>query len=66
MTSTVLINGTASDAGIPVTDSAVLRGDGCFEVLKAYDGVALALDLHLDRLERSAAALEIELPGETS
>ncbi len=63
MTSTVLINGTASDAGIPVTDSAVLRGDGCFEVLKAYGGVALALDLHLDRLERSAAALEIELPG---
>ncbi len=62
MTSTVLINGTASDAGIPVTDSAVLRGDGCFEVLKAYGGVTLALDLHLDRLERSAASLEIPLP----
>ena len=43
--------------GVPVTDSSVLRGDGCFEVLKAYNGVPFALDAHLDRLERSAAAL---------
>ena len=62
MTSTVLINGVASDAGVSVTDSSVLRGDGCFEVLKAYQGRAFAMDLHLDRLERSAKALEITLP----
>ncbi|MEX1126432.1 MAG: aminotransferase class IV [Acidimicrobiia bacterium] len=63
MTSTILINGEASGDGIPVTDSSVLRGDGCFEVLKAYHGVPFALDAHLDRLERSAAALGIELPA---
>ncbi len=62
MTSTILINGVASTEGIPVTDSSVLRGDGCFEVLKAYKGVPFALGAHLDRLERSAAALAITLP----
>ncbi len=62
MTSTILINGVASSDGVPVTDSSVLRGDGCFEVLKAYKGVSFALDAHLDRLERSASALAIDLP----
>jgi branched-subunit amino acid aminotransferase/4-amino-4-deoxychorismate lyase len=62
VTSTILVNGVASDSGVPVTDSSVLRGDGCFEVLKAYGGRAFALDEHLDRLEGSAKALEISLP----
>ena len=62
MTSTILINGEPSVQGVPVTDSSVLRGDGCFEVLKAYNGVPFALDAHLDRLENSAAALAIDLP----
>lgn len=62
MISTILINGEASTDGVPITDSSVLRGDGCFEVLKAYNGVPFALDAHLDRLERSAAALVIDLP----
>jgi len=61
--STILINGEPSRDGVPVTDSSVLRGDGCFEVLKAYNGVPFTLDAHLDRLERSAAALEITLPA---
>jgi branched-subunit amino acid aminotransferase/4-amino-4-deoxychorismate lyase len=63
MISTILINGEASADGVPVTDSSVLRGDGCFEVLKAYHGVPFALDAHLDRLEKSAGALGIELPA---
>jgi branched-subunit amino acid aminotransferase/4-amino-4-deoxychorismate lyase len=58
----VLINGAPSDGRIPVTDSSVLRGDGCFEVLASYGGRPFALEEHLDRLERSAAALGIELP----
>jgi branched-subunit amino acid aminotransferase/4-amino-4-deoxychorismate lyase len=62
MTSTILINGEPSAEGVPVTDSSVLRGDGCFEVLKAYNGIPFTLDAHLDRLERSAAALAIPLP----
>lgn len=65
MITDVLINGSPSDGRIPVTDSSVLRGDGCFEVLKSYDGHAFALDEHLDRLARSAAALEIPLPERT-
>ncbi|MEA1903513.1 MAG: aminotransferase class IV [Actinomycetota bacterium] len=60
--SPILINGVVSDGMIPVTDSSVLRGDGCFEVLKAYDGKPFALDGHLDRLAKSAARLDIELP----
>lgn len=62
MISQVLINGEAGDGRIPVTDSSVLRGDGCFEVLKAYDGRPFGLDAHLDRLEASASSLEINLP----
>jgi branched-subunit amino acid aminotransferase/4-amino-4-deoxychorismate lyase len=57
------INGVESEGRIAVTDSSVLRGDGCFEVLRAYDGSAFAIDEHLDRLERSASKLEIPLPS---
>jgi branched-subunit amino acid aminotransferase/4-amino-4-deoxychorismate lyase len=58
----VLINGAPSDGRIPVTDSSVLRGDGCFEVLASYGGRPFALADHVDRLGRSAAALGIDLP----
>lgn len=63
MIGTVFINGEPGDGRIPVTDSSVLRGDGCFEVIKTYRGVPFELDGHLDRLERSARALEIDLPS---
>jgi len=62
MISQVLINGEISDGRIPVTDSSVLRGDGCFEVLKVYDGRPFRLEAHLDRLEASASRLEISIP----
>lgn len=62
MISKVLINGEVSDGLIPVTDSSVLRGDGCFEVIKAYRGTPFALEGHLDRLEMSAGRLDISLP----
>ena len=58
----VLINGEVSDGRIPVTDSSVVRGDGCFEVMKSYNGRAFGLEEHLDRLQRSAAALGIGMP----
>jgi branched-subunit amino acid aminotransferase/4-amino-4-deoxychorismate lyase len=63
MTTTVLIDGKPSPGSIPVTDSAVVRGDGCFEVLRSYRGRPFALGEHLDRLERSAALLRIPLPA---
>jgi 4-amino-4-deoxychorismate lyase len=62
MTSRVLINGVASNGLVPVTDSSVIRGDGCFEVIKVYAGRPFALNAHLDRLERSAKALDIAMP----
>jgi len=63
MISRVLINGRDSDGTIAVTDSAVLRGDGCFEVLRARAGRVLAVDDHLDRLTHSAELLGIPLPA---
>lgn len=61
-TSTILINGKPSDGMVPVTDSSVLRGDGCFEVIRAYGPVPFRLEDHLDRLARSAERLDMELP----
>ena len=66
MITAVLINGEVSDGTIPITDSSVLRGDACFEVIKAYGGRMLAADAHIDRLAMSSAALEIELPDRNS
>jgi branched-subunit amino acid aminotransferase/4-amino-4-deoxychorismate lyase len=63
MITRVLINGIDSDGTIPVTDSSVLRGDGCFEVLKSRGGRVFALQDHLDRLARSAQLLDIPLPA---
>jgi 4-amino-4-deoxychorismate lyase len=40
-------------------DPGVTRGDGCFEGCRLHDGRIDKLDAHLDRLARSAAALEI-------
>ncbi len=56
----VLVDGLPG-ASIPVTDSAVVRGDGCFEAIRSYDGRLFALDEHLARLEHSAAALRLPL-----
>jgi branched-chain amino acid aminotransferase len=53
-----------SEARIPAADDGLLRGDGVFEVIRLYAGRPYALGEHLDRLERSAAA--IELPIERS
>ena len=48
----VLVDGERT-AGVPATDSSVLRGDGCFEAIRAYAGKPFRADAHLDRLERS-------------
>jgi branched-chain amino acid aminotransferase len=53
-----------TDATIPLQDDGLYRGDGVFEVIRLYRGSPFALREHLDRLEHSAAA--IELPVERS
>lgn len=50
-----------ADARIPVADDGLLRGDGVFEVVKLYAGRPFRLDPHLDRLERSAAKIELPI-----
>lgn len=49
----------AEQLTIPATDEGLLRGDGAFEVIRVYGGIAFALAEHLDRLERSGANLRL-------
>ena len=51
----------AAEATIPASDDGLLRGDGVFEVIRLYAGRPFALDEHLDRLERSAASIELPI-----
>jgi len=53
------------EAVIPASDDGLLRGDGVFEVIRLYAGRPFALDEHLDRLERSAAAIDLPIERET-
>jgi branched-chain amino acid aminotransferase len=49
------------EATIALPDDGLYRGDGVFEVIRLYEGRPFALGEHLDRLERSAAAIELEV-----
>ena len=56
------VNGRISpiaEAMIPLKDDGLYRGDGVFEVVCLYAGRPFALEEHLDRLERSAAGIEL-------
>src|SRR3954453_9312194 len=48
-----------AEASIPLKDDGLYRGDGVFEVIYLYGGRPFALGEHLDRLERSATAIEL-------
>jgi branched-chain amino acid aminotransferase len=47
------------EATISILDEGLVRGDGAFEVIKLYGGRPFRLGAHLDRLGRSAAAIEL-------
>jgi branched-chain amino acid aminotransferase len=49
-----------AEATVPLKDDGLYRGDGAFEVIRLYGGHPFALGDHLDRLQRSAAAIELE------
>jgi branched-chain amino acid aminotransferase len=51
--------GPTAGATIGLKDDGLYRGDGAFEVIRLYAGKPFALVDHLDRLERSAAAIEL-------
>ncbi len=48
-----------AEATIPLRDDGLYRGDGAFEVIRLYAGRPFALGDHLDRLERSGAAIQL-------
>jgi len=57
------VNGTitpTAEATVPLKDDGLYRGDGAFEVIRLYRGRPFALGDHLDRLGRSAAAIQLE------
>ncbi len=47
---------------IPLDDHLVHRGDGVFETLKYIDGKLYQLDPHIERMQRSSAAIFLEPP----
>jgi branched-chain amino acid aminotransferase len=56
------VDGTITPTGeamVPLRDDGLYRGDGAFEVIRLYHGRPFALVDHLERLERSAAAIEL-------
>ncbi len=51
--------GPTARTTIAVQDDGLYRGDGVFEVIRLYGGRPFLLGDHLDRLERSAAAIDL-------
>jgi len=50
------------EATVSVLDRGFTLGDGLFETLRAYSGVAFRLEDHLERLYRSAQNIFLEIP----
>jgi branched-chain amino acid aminotransferase len=48
-----------AEAKVGLKDDGLYRGDGVFEVIRLYGGKPFALGDHLDRLERSAEAIQL-------
>ena len=53
----------AREAAIAPLNRGFLYGDAIYEVWRTYDGVLFAWREHWERLEQSAAALHLNLPG---
>ena len=50
------------EAAISVFDHGLLYGDGVFEGIRSYSGRVFERIAHLDRLYRSAAAIQLQIP----
>ncbi len=51
-----------ADAKVSVFDHGLLYGDGVFEGIRLYGGNVFRLDEHLERLEKSAKAILLDMP----
>ena len=47
---------------LPIDDHLVHRGDGVFDVIRCVHGKIYQMEAHLQRLERSAKAISLDLP----
>lgn len=56
----------ATQPAVAVSDHGLTVGDGVFEAIKVVDGQPFALQLHLDRLARSAQGLGLGEPDQES
>lgn len=52
----------AHAAALGLNDLGIVRGYGVFDVLRTYGPAPFALQQHLQRLQRSAAALDLAMP----
>ena len=65
MNEMIWINGVVSplaDARVGVEDRGYQFADGVYEVIRLYDGRPFTLREHLERLEKSAAGIDMALP----
>lgn len=51
---------------VSIEDRGFQFGDGVYEVVRTYGGVPFQLEAHLDRLERSAQAIHLSMPGRST
>jgi D-alanine transaminase len=51
-----------ADARVSVEDRGFQFADGVYEVVRVYGGKAFAMDLHMDRLERSCGGISLTMP----
>lgn len=65
MSESIWINGEIlplADARIGVEDRGFQFADGVYEVIRLYNRKPFALDLHLQRLQKSAAGIQLSVP----
>lgn len=65
MTAIVYLNGTfiaEQEARVSIRDRGFTYGDALFETMRTYGGRVFRLDLHLDRLARSAGQIFLSVP----
>jgi len=54
------------EAMVSVFDHGFLYGDGVYETMRAYDGIVFMLERHIERLNRSAALIQLTVPSPDS
>jgi D-alanine transaminase len=54
------------DVKVSIEDRGFQFGDGVYEVVRTYGGVPFQLDAHIERLDRSAHAIHLSMPGRST